>query len=87
MVLFPKVLTMSGHKNKLSRFLPFASLAEAGNVFCLKAPWNKEFFVELERFTGGTRGQHDDQVDAVADATSVLIKQNTISNICSSIYD
>lgn len=73
----PKVLTMSGHKNKLTRFKPFATLAESGSVFCLKAAWNKDFFRELEEFQGGERNKKDDQVDAIADAFSVLMKQYT----------
>lgn len=74
----PKVLTVSGHKNKLTRFKPFATLAESGNVFCVKGVWNKDFFRELEEFTGGERNKKDDQVDAVADAFTVLMQQHTM---------
>lgn len=74
----PRILTVSGHKNKLQRFLPFCALAEGGNVSCLIAKWNDSLFDELEMFTGGVRNQKDDQVDGVADATTVLMKQSTL---------
>ena len=72
----PKLLTMSGHKNKLSRFLPFCALAESGNVSCLIGAFNEDFFYELESFTGGARNLKDDQVDATADCVEVLMKQS-----------
>jgi len=64
----------SGWTNKLKRFLPFTSLCESGNVSVVKAPWNEEFFSELEEFKGGERNKKDDQVDAVSDAFNMLAK-------------
>ena len=51
------------------RAAPFAAQCEAGNVFMLKAPWNEDFFSEVEYFPFGA---HDDQVDAVADAFNTV---------------
>lgn len=74
----PKVLTASGHKSKMSRFLPFTALCDSGNVSVLAAPWNEKWFNELESFTGGARNLKDDQVDATADAATVLMVNNTL---------
>jgi len=54
-------------KGKLQRFLPFASVAEAGFVKVVRAEWNKDFFNELEQmdFTNKT---HDDMADSCSDA-------------------
>lgn len=46
-----------------------ASQINAGNVYILKAPWNREFVEELRTFP---LGKHDDQVDAMSDAFSQL---------------
>lgn len=73
-----KGVKMSGHSNKLKRFLPFAALVEAGHVSVVRAPWNKIWYEELEAFTGGTRNQWDDQVDATSDAATMLMKQSTL---------
>lgn len=39
--------------------------SEAGNIKVLRAPWNKEFFKELENFP---EGKHDDIVDVLSGA-------------------
>ena len=46
-----------------------ASQINAGNVYLVKAPWNKSFIDELRTFP---LGKHDDQVDAMSDAFSQL---------------
>lgn len=69
---------ISGHANKLTKFLPFASICEGGLVKCVKADWNEDFFLELEQFAGGSRKLKDDQVDAAASAFKQLAKQNTL---------
>lgn len=49
---------------------PFASAVEAGNVYLVKAPWNKAFLDEAESFSAEC--EHDDQIDAVAGAFNYL---------------
>lgn len=55
--------------DKATRAAPFASQANAGNVFLVRAPWNRAFLEELQQFPSGS---HDDQVDAAAGAFSEL---------------
>ena len=74
---------VSGHSNKLQRFLPFASLCESGNCDIVKGDWLEDFEAELSQFTGGTRGSgergvKDDQVDSVASAFKRLANQKTM---------
>lgn len=69
-----KSVVMSGHSGKIQRFLPFASLAESGSVKIVKGDWNEDFISELETFDG-SRKNHDDSVDAVADAFNSLSRQ------------
>lgn len=52
-------------KNKETRAKPVSAQAQAGNVWVLRAPWNEEFFRELEAFPDG---KHDDSVDALSGA-------------------
>lgn len=47
--------------SKLTRFLPFAAVAEAGLVKIVRAEWNDELLEELERFNGGKHNGHDDK--------------------------
>lgn len=66
---------VSGHAGKLQRFLPFASLCEAGNVKVVRGEWNDTFLDELENFEPNTRtAKKDDQVDAVATAFNLIAK-------------
>jgi predicted phage terminase large subunit-like protein len=65
---------MSGHSGKLNRFLPFASIAEAGAVYVVKGDWNEDFFNELERFIPNNRNQKDDIVDSCSDAFNLIAK-------------
>lgn len=74
----PRIIVSSGHSNKLKRFMPFSAIAQTGNVSVLKASWNKDWYEELEGFTGSVRGYHDDMADATADAANSLMKQSTI---------
>lgn len=52
-------------KDKITRASPVSAQAEAGNIKVLRAPWNEDFFRELENFPDGT---HDDIVDALSGA-------------------
>jgi predicted phage terminase large subunit-like protein len=49
--------------DKITRALPWISLAEAGKVFLVRGAWNSEFIEEACSFPLGT---HDDQIDAVS---------------------
>ena len=51
--------------NKVSRAMPLASMAEAGNVKLVRGPWITAFLDEAEAFPYGTHA-YDDAVDAVA---------------------
>lgn len=59
------------NKSKVTRFAPFAAVAEAGGVQCVVAEWNKDYFAELCRFDG-TKNVKDDMVDATSDAFNAL---------------
>jgi predicted phage terminase large subunit-like protein len=59
------VRTMTTSKDKLTRAKPVSAQCEAGNVKVLRAPWNEEFFSELENFPDGA---HDDIVDVLSGA-------------------
>lgn len=72
-----RLVQVSGHKGKVSRFLPFSSMSEAGNVKVVRGEFNDWFFSELESFDGGRKG-HDDAVDAVSDAFTTLAKSSVL---------
>jgi predicted phage terminase large subunit-like protein len=56
-------------KDKVTRAKPVSSQAEQGNIKVLRAPWNRDFFSELENFPDGP---HDDQVDVLSGAFNAL---------------
>lgn len=56
-------------KDKLTRAKPVSAQVEAGNIKVLRAPWNNEFFTELENFP---EGAHDDIVDVLSGAFNEL---------------
>lgn len=62
-------------KSKVTRFAPFSSLAQAGFVSVVEAPWNKDFFDELENFDGVNKKKKDDIVDTASDATLHLNRE------------
>jgi predicted phage terminase large subunit-like protein len=55
--------------DKITRALTWAPLAEEGKVVLVLGPWNRAFLDELAQFP---TGQHDDQIDAVSLAFSML---------------
>lgn len=59
------------NKSKVTRFAPFAAIAEAGSVEIVEADWTKDYLLELERFDG-SKNIKDDQVDATSDAFHAL---------------
>ncbi|CAB4173320.1 Archaeophage PsiM2, terminase large subunit [uncultured Caudovirales phage] len=63
-----KAIRSTGSKEV--RANPFAAMAEAGDVWIVRGPWNASFFDELEAFP--LPGFHDDQVDAASGALSAL---------------
>lgn len=73
-----KMAPTTAGKGKLTRFLPFCSMAEAGAVRIVKGDWNDAFLNELESFSGDLKvqkTQKDDQVDSVSDGFTLLAKQ------------
>lgn len=62
--------------DKLTRAMPLAAQAEAGNVSILAGAWNAAFIDELCMFPNG---RHDDQVDASSGAFATLA--NATNNV------
>jgi predicted phage terminase large subunit-like protein len=58
--------------DKLTRALTWLNLAEAGKVILVRGPWMDEFVDEIARFP---TGKHDDQIDAVSIAVSMLTRR------------
>lgn len=69
-----KVLPVTG--DKATRARPASAQAEAGNVKLIRAPWNDAFLDEVCAFPNA---QHDDQVDAFADALNELALGSTFT--------
>lgn len=63
------VQVMTTSKDKLTRAKPVSAQSEWGNIKVLRAPWNEEFFNELENFP---EGAHDDIVDVLSGAFNEL---------------
>lgn len=57
-------------QDKVTRAKPVSAQAEVGNVIVVQAPWNEDFFSELEAFP---QGGHDDIVDAFSGGFEALI--------------
>jgi predicted phage terminase large subunit-like protein len=76
-----KTAPTTAGKAKLTRFLPFCSMAEAGAVKVVRGDWNDDFFRELENFTSDMKiqkNQKDDMVDSCSDAFNHLCRSVTI---------
>ncbi len=63
------VRTVVISRDKVTRAKPVSAQAEVGNIIVLRAPWNDEFFKELEDFPDYG---HDDQVDVLSGAFNEL---------------
>lgn len=63
------VRTNKPTSDKLTRAKPVSAQSEVGNIMVLRAPWNDEFFTELENFP---EGSHDDIVDVFSGAFNEL---------------
>jgi len=64
-------------KGKMQRFLPFASVAEAGFVDVVRSEWTEDYINELEQ-TEFNNKTFDDQADATSDAFYHLNRSNAI---------
>ena len=62
---------------KLSRFAPFASQCEAGNVTFISGPWVGDCIDELESLQADDSHAHDDQADAIALGFNELTSQRS----------
>lgn len=71
-------------KGKISKFEPFATAAENGQVYLVESEWDpddlKQYLDELESFTGerSSAGRKDDWVDATASAFNTLVREKVI---------
>ncbi len=65
------VSTAPFSSDKVTRAKPSSAQAEVGNIMVLRAPWNDEFFAELENFGEDSDG-HDDIVDTLSGAFNEL---------------
>jgi predicted phage terminase large subunit-like protein len=70
------VQTVRPTGEKSVRAKPASAQAEAGNVKLLRGPWNETFLDEVCSFPNA---QHDDQVDAFADALNELALGSTFT--------
>ena len=67
--------TMLTSKDKITRAKPVSAQAEVGNIWVLRADWNKDFFAELEDFPDGP---HDDIVDVLSGAFNELTQDVSV---------
>lgn len=63
------VHTFTFSKDKVTRAKAASAQAERYNFMVLRAPWNEDFFAEVENFP---EGNHDDIVDALSGAYNYL---------------
>ncbi|GDX41194.1 hypothetical protein LBMAG21_14860 [Armatimonadota bacterium] len=54
---------------------PLSSRINSGDVRLVRGGWNRDF---IEEFRAFPRGRHDDQIDAAADAFTVLARRTQI---------
>lgn len=67
------VNTVVLNKDKANRAKPASAQAEWHNIMVLKAPWNNDFYAELENFSEDPKEyKHDDIVDAFSGAFNEL---------------
>ena len=69
-----KAIRPTGEKSVRAK--PASAQAEAGNVKLVRGPWNDTFLDEVCSFPNA---QHDDQVDAFADALNELALGSTFT--------
>lgn len=64
--------------DKITRAKPVSAQVEVGNIQVLRAPWNDEFFNELENFPDS---RHDDIVDVLSGAFNELSGGLSIADV------
>lgn len=64
--------------DKLSRFLPVATLAQQGRFSLLRAPWNDVYLNSLQSFDGSSQPLVNDLTDATSGAYHELVRRQTI---------
>lgn len=64
--------------DKETRAKPVSAQSEAGNIKIMRAPWNEEFFSELENFPDGS---HDDIVDVFSGAFNEMCGGTSILDV------
>jgi predicted phage terminase large subunit-like protein len=62
--------------DKLTRALAWLNLAEDGKLYLVRGAWIDEFVDEVAQFP---HGKHDDQIDAVSIAVSMLAKKEFLA--------
>lgn len=72
------VKTETMDRDKITRAKSVSAQCEAGNVMVLEAPWNLDFFTELENFPDG---KHDDIVDVLSGAFNELCGLRSFASI------
>lgn len=72
------VRTVVISKDKETRAKPVSAQFEVGNIRVLRAPWNDEFFDELENFPDGA---HDDIVDVLSGAFNELSQGMSLMDV------
>lgn len=76
------VHTMLTSKDKLTRAKPVSAQAEARNIMVLRAPWNKDFFDELESFSDNDKDyKHDDIVDVLSGAFNQMVGGLSLADV------
>jgi predicted phage terminase large subunit-like protein len=73
------VRLMTTSKAKVVRAKPVSAQAEVHNIHVVRAPWNREFFQELENFP---EGAHDDIVDVLSGAFNEIAGGVSIADVC-----
>lgn len=68
-------------KDKITRAKPVSAQSEVGNIRVLRAPWNQEFFDELENFPSESKESHDDIVDAFSGCFNEMTTGNSLADI------
>lgn len=69
-------------KDKATRAKPVSAQAEAGNIKVARAPWNAEFFNELENFSEDPKEYaHDDIVDVLSGGFNALASARSMFDV------
>ena len=69
-----RTIRPTGKKHERAR--PISAHWEHGNVFMRRAPWNRQFIEEAAYFP---QGRHDDQVDALSGAHSLIANHGEVT--------